>query len=125
MITAPAGDEPVVGLMEHYARANWTELDVDSEFHARIRAGGEKLAVDGHDALCDQVGRTLRSLEMSLPGMENRGVRMPHWGPWAVSLDDYLVSVDEIERRTGLDFLSELPDAAEDALEARKVPRAW
>ena len=92
MITAPAGDEPVVGLMEHYARANWTELDVDSEFHARIRAGGEKLAVDGHDALCDQVGRTLRSLEKSLPGMENRGVRMPHWGPWAVSLDDYLVS---------------------------------
>ena len=41
------------------------------------------------------------------------------------SLDSYLVSIDEIERRTGLDFLSELPDEAEKALEAHKVSRAW
>lgn len=40
-------------------------------------------------------------------------------------LDDYLTSIDEIEQRTGLDFLSELPDEAENALEARKVERAW
>ncbi|WP_245847854.1 maleylpyruvate isomerase N-terminal domain-containing protein [Lentzea kentuckyensis] len=92
MIAAPLGDEPVVPLMEHYARANWTELDVDSEFHTRIRAGGEKLAVEGGEALCDQVERTLLDLEKSLPGHENRPVRMPHWGPWAVSLDEYLVS---------------------------------
>ncbi|HEX8864292.1 MAG TPA: hypothetical protein VF821_01430, partial [Lentzea sp.] len=53
MIAGPVGDEPVVSLMEHYARANWTELDIDDEFHARIRAGGEKLAAEGHEALCD------------------------------------------------------------------------
>ena len=29
-----------------------------------------------------------------------------------------LVAIDEVERRRGFDFLSELPDAAEDALEA-------
>ena len=29
-----------------------------------------------------------------------------------------LVAIDELERRSGFDFLSELPDAAEDALEA-------
>jgi endonuclease G len=40
-------------------------------------------------------------------------------------LDSYLVTIDEIERRTGLDFLAELPDEAENALEARKVERAW
>ncbi len=40
-------------------------------------------------------------------------------------LDDFLVSIDELEHRTGLDFLPELPDAAEDALEARRAERAW
>lgn len=92
MIAAPVGDEPVVGLMEHYARANWTELDIDSEMHTRIRAGGEKIAAEGQDALCDQIEQTLDELAKMLPGLENRGVRMPHWGPWAVSLDDYLVT---------------------------------
>ncbi|MEU0881647.1 maleylpyruvate isomerase N-terminal domain-containing protein [Lentzea sp. NPDC005914] len=92
MIADPVGDEPVVTLMEHYARANWTELEVDSEFHTRIRAGGEKLAADGQAALCDQFEQTLLDLEKTLPGQENRPVRMPHWGPWAVPLDDYLVT---------------------------------
>ncbi len=39
--------------------------------------------------------------------------------------DRYLTSIDEIERRTGLDFLRELADDAEDALEARPTGRAW
>lgn len=92
MISAPLGDEPVVSLMEHYARANWTQLDVGSEFHTRIRAGGEKLAAEGQGTLCDRFEQTLADLEKTLPGQENRGVRMPHWGPWAVPLDEYLVS---------------------------------
>lgn len=92
MIAAPAGDEPVVPLMEHYARAGWTDLDVDSDFHTRIRAGGEKLAADGHAALCAQLERTLDDLAAALPSAGNRPVRMPHWGPWAVPLDEYLVS---------------------------------
>jgi hypothetical protein len=92
MIESPAGDEPVVGLMEHYARAKWTDLDVGSEFHTRIRAGGEKLAAEGRDSLCDRFERTVDELAKTLPGLENRGVRMPHWGPWAVPLDEYLVS---------------------------------
>ena len=92
MIAGPVGDEPVVSLMEHNARANWTELDVDSEVHTRIRAGGEKLAAEGQQALCDQFEQTIAELEKTLPGLENRPVRMPHWGPWAVVLDDYLVT---------------------------------
>jgi len=45
--------------------------------------------------------------------------------PVSVQLDTYLTTIDEIERRTGLDFLAELPDAAENALEARQAGRAW
>ncbi|ATC64548.1 endonuclease [Nibricoccus aquaticus] len=40
-------------------------------------------------------------------------------------LGKYLVSIDEIEARTGLDFLSVLPDEAEAALEAKRVTRVW
>jgi hypothetical protein len=92
MTTAPIGDEPVVGLMEHYARANWTEQEISSELHTRIRDGGEKIAAEGHAALCGQFEQVLAELEKTLPGLENRPVRMPHWGPWAVPLDDYLVT---------------------------------
>lgn len=41
------------------------------------------------------------------------------------ALDRARTSIDEIERLTGLDFLHELEDAAEDALEARRVERIW
>lgn len=40
-------------------------------------------------------------------------------------LDEYLTTIDEIERRTGLDFFSELPDPAESVLESRKIGRVW
>lgn len=49
----------------------------------------------------------------------------PQTTPAEGRLDDYLVSIDEIERRTGLDFLPELPDAAEAALESRRAERSW
>lgn len=37
----------------------------------------------------------------------------------------YLVSVDEVERLTGLDFFPALPAKAQDALERAPAPRAW
>lgn len=45
--------------------------------------------------------------------------------PADATLDAYLTTIDELERRTGLDFLRDLPDDAENALEARQVERAW
>ena len=40
-------------------------------------------------------------------------------------LSQFLTTVDEIERRTGLDFFSELPDPQEAALEAAHSPEGW
>lgn len=37
----------------------------------------------------------------------------------------YLTSIDEIEKATGLDFLSDLPDFIEDPLEADRATRTW
>ncbi len=40
-------------------------------------------------------------------------------------LDRYLVSVDEVEKATGLDFFSQLDDKTEQAVEAKIQPDAW
>jgi endonuclease G len=46
----------------------------------------------------------------------------------AATTDDpgrYLTSIDEIQRRTGLDFLTELEDVAEKQVEAQRASRVW
>ena len=40
-------------------------------------------------------------------------------------LSDYLVSIHDIERLTGLDFLDQLPDDQEDELESRRPTELW
>jgi endonuclease G len=40
-------------------------------------------------------------------------------------VEDFLTTIDEVERRAGLDFLAELPDVAEAELEARRAARVW
>lgn len=40
-------------------------------------------------------------------------------------LERYLATIDEVEQRTGLDFLAALPDDAEQALEAKPASRVW
>lgn len=45
--------------------------------------------------------------------------------PAEAPLADFLTTIDEIERRTGLDFLHELPDPAGTLLETRKLERVW
>jgi endonuclease G len=37
----------------------------------------------------------------------------------------YLTTIAEIQRRTGLDFLSEIEDDAERAIEAQRAGRLW
>lgn len=45
--------------------------------------------------------------------------------PVSAQLDSYLTTIDEIERRTGLNLFAELPDAAENALESHRVGGVW
>jgi endonuclease G len=49
----------------------------------------------------------------------------PQETPEGDDLGKYVATIDEIEGRTGLDFLTALPDDAENALEARRVARVW
>ncbi len=50
---------------------------------------------------------------------------VPHYGKTGRDLADLLVSVDEIERLTGLDVLPALPDEVEDRVERDVASRLW
>jgi endonuclease G len=50
---------------------------------------------------------------------------VPQEAPHEADPARYLVSIDEIQRRTGLDFLSELDDTAERQVEQAKASRVW
>jgi endonuclease G, mitochondrial len=50
---------------------------------------------------------------------------MPQTAGSAARLSSYLVSVDEVEAATGLDFFSLMGDVAEGQLEAVKAGRMW
>lgn len=45
--------------------------------------------------------------------------------PVSGSFKKRVVTVDEVERRTGLDFFSSLPDNVENALESHSDPDHW
>jgi endonuclease G len=50
---------------------------------------------------------------------------VPQDAPPAADPERYLTSIDEIQRRTGLDFLSELDDVSERQVEAQRAARVW
>lgn len=50
---------------------------------------------------------------------------IPQDAPAEAEPGRYLTSIDEIERRVGLDFFAQLPDESENALEARVAGRVW
>ncbi|MBE2216317.1 MAG: DNA/RNA non-specific endonuclease [Opitutaceae bacterium] len=50
---------------------------------------------------------------------------LPQDAPESASPAEYLTTIDEIERRTGLDLLAGLPDDVESVLESRRVARLW
>jgi hypothetical protein len=88
----PLPVEPVVPLLEHYARIPWVDAGPDDEINVRIRRGGEQLGAQGAGALADQVEVALDGLAVELATAADRAVRIPLWGPWSLRLDDLLVT---------------------------------
>jgi len=50
---------------------------------------------------------------------------IPHQDFLTAELNDFLVSVDEVEQRSGLNLLSALPNATENAVESTVQPAQW
>jgi hypothetical protein len=92
MLDGPVPAEQVISINDYYARASWIGSDLDDEFNTGIRAKGEKDAADGPEALAAQVAATVEELRPALPAAPARPVRRPNWGPWSLSLDDFVTT---------------------------------
>jgi hypothetical protein len=92
IVREPIPTEPTIALLEHYARVQWIDAKLDDEISVRIRAGGDQLAVDGPQALADQLDAAIQQLESDLSTTPDRAVRISLWGPWSLMLDDMLVT---------------------------------
>lgn len=89
--TAPPGTAPI-SLLEHYGRSTWTDGDIDSGLNTGIRLSGEELAADGVAGLRARAAAALADLRRRLPAEPaDRVIQLP-FGPWALSLDDFLVT---------------------------------
>jgi hypothetical protein len=87
----PPGTRPI-SLIDHYRRSTWTDGDIDSALNTGIRDSGEQLASVGVTRLNQQTGAALAELRQRLPGEPaDRVIQLP-WGPWALSLDDFLAT---------------------------------
>ncbi|MBB5938148.1 maleylpyruvate isomerase N-terminal domain-containing protein [Streptomyces zagrosensis] len=92
ILAQPVPQEPVVPLLEHYARVEWIGAGVDEEINVRIRRGGEQAAAGGAEALAGRMDVAVGELGASLASVANRPVRIPLWGSWSLALDDLLVT---------------------------------
>ncbi|RSM21615.1 DNA/RNA non-specific endonuclease [Aeromonas salmonicida] len=61
---------------------------------------------------------------MDIENKEAIAFIIPQENIQASKLADYIVTVDEVEERTGLDFFSELPDEEEEAMESKRM-KMW
>ncbi|MGA5820054.1 maleylpyruvate isomerase N-terminal domain-containing protein [Kitasatospora sp. NPDC094028] len=94
--TALAGPVPVeetVPLLGHYQRSKWLGAPLDADINVRLREGGEEIAAEGPAALAEEVGAAIAELTGALAAQDGgRPVRLPFWGAWSLTLDDFLAT---------------------------------
>jgi hypothetical protein len=81
-----------ISLPEHFARSTWADGDIDSEVNTYIRCMAEEAATAGAPALTAAADAALAELRQRLPAEPPERVIQLPWGPWALSLDDYLIT---------------------------------
>ncbi|MEU8073802.1 maleylpyruvate isomerase N-terminal domain-containing protein [Catellatospora citrea] len=92
VLRAPAPDGPPVALAEHYGRVRWIGADLDADVNVQIRLGGEAVAAGGPRALVEQTGLAVSELRALLAEEHADRLVSPPAGPWAMRLDDFLVT---------------------------------
>lgn len=92
MLAAPVPDDEVVDLLDHYGRVTWLGADLDEDTNVAIRAQGEDLAAEGPAALAARTRAELDALRGALPAEPgDRRLRLGRY-PWALRLDDMLLT---------------------------------
>lgn len=83
--------EPI-SLLDHYVQSGWVGADLDSEDNVRIRDEGQREAVEGPEPLANRVDEAIQELRQVLPAEPADRVVFLPWGPWSLTLDDFLVT---------------------------------
>jgi Mycothiol maleylpyruvate isomerase N-terminal domain len=121
LLAQPAGDEPPISLLEHYARAAWIDAGLQDSANVSIRDESVQEAADGPAALARRAAAAAGDLRGRLAAeSEGRVVLIP-WGPWPLTLDDMLrtrimeiaVHHDDLAVSIGLEH-AQLPEAVTD-----------
>ncbi|WIN00659.1 maleylpyruvate isomerase N-terminal domain-containing protein [Actinoplanes oblitus] len=91
VLDAPVVDEHI-RLAEHFARSTWIDSGLDSDVNVYIRCSAEEAATAGAAAVTEAATTALAALRRRLPAEPpDRVIQLP-WGPWSLSLDDFLVT---------------------------------
>ena len=93
----------------------WVIVGAISEGCERLSGSDVDVPTSFYHVVVAQDGRKVRALAMLFEQ------EVP-WKAWPAR---YIVSIDELERRTGLDFLPDMEDAAEESLESALPSRMW
>jgi hypothetical protein len=121
VLAEPAGAEPPIPLLEHYARAAWIGAGLQGAPNVAIRRDSEDAAVAGPAALAASTASAAADLRAQLAAEPaDRAVLLP-WGPWSLTLDDMLITRimeiavhgDDLACSVGLPDV-QLPDAVAD-----------
>lgn len=92
VLDGPPATEPVIPLLDYYARAGWIGTSLDGPFNLRIQRGEEKAAADGPGAMIDRARQALAEVEARLPDAPGHPIHLPVWGDWSITLDNFVTS---------------------------------
>jgi uncharacterized protein (TIGR03083 family) len=121
VLAAPAGAEPPIALLEHYARVAWIGAGLQDAPNVVIRRDSEDGAAVGPAALAAAAASAARELREQLATEPADRVVLIPWGPWSLTLDDMLITRimeiavhgDDLAYSVGLPDL-QLPEAVAD-----------
>ncbi len=80
---------PITG---HYERAAWVGADLDAEVNVKIRKNGEDRAHEGPEQLRSDMAQALATVTELLPQQPVERTAPVPAGPWALTLDDFLIT---------------------------------
>jgi Mycothiol maleylpyruvate isomerase N-terminal domain len=110
VLEAPPATQQPVPVLGHYERSRWLDTGLDSEANTFLRDAAEREAAVGHEGVCARSRQALDAVHQLLPNAPNKPVRLPFWGDWSLSVDDFTttrtleisVHVDDLAVSVGL-----------------------
>jgi hypothetical protein len=119
-VRQPEPAEPLISLLDYYARVAWMNAGHDEQPHITIRDGSAANAEAGPQSLAERAGAAVGELRRTLPGIPpGRLFGLPTWDGFCLRFDDFvlsrlmelLVHCDDLAVSAGI-ATPEQPDAA-------------